>query len=69
MVSYNALFLLPSRSFLMVVLSSVPDIGDLVKVILASVIIYCFVFSVGSHFAALIGIFSYVIIHLAEPPF
>ena len=36
---------------------SVPDVGDLVKVILASVIIYCFVFTVGSHFVALVGIF------------
>ena len=47
---------------------SVPDVGDLVKVILASVIIYCFNFTVGSHFIALIGIFPYVIIHLTEPP-
>ena len=48
--------------------SSVPDVGDLVKVILTSAIIYCFDFTVGSHFVALIGIFPYVIIHLAEPP-
>ena len=48
--------------------SSVADVGDLVKVILTSVIIYCFDFTVGSHFVALIGIFPYVIIHLAEPP-
>ena len=48
--------------------SSVPDVGDLVEVILASVIIYCFDFTVRSHFVALIGIFSYVIIHLAELP-
>ena len=47
---------------------SLPDVGDLVKVILASVIIYCFDFTVGSHFVALTGIFPYVIIHLAEPP-
>jgi len=48
--------------------SSVPDVGDLVKVILTYVIIYCFDLTVGSHFVALIGIFPYVIIHLAEPP-
>ena len=36
--------------------SSVPDVGDLVEVILASVIIYFFDFTVGSHFVALIGI-------------
>ena len=47
---------------------SVPDVGDLVKIILTSVIIYCFDFTVGSHFVALIGIFPFVIIHLAEPP-
>ena len=47
---------------------SVPYVGDLVEVILASVIIYCFEFTVGSHFVALIGIFPYVIIHFAEPP-
>lgn len=47
---------------------SVSDVGDLVKVILASVIIYCFEFTVGSHFVALIWVFPYVIIHLAEPP-
>ena len=47
---------------------SVPDVGDLVKVILASVIIYCFDLTVGSHFVALIWIFPYVIIHLAETP-
>ena len=47
---------------------SVPDVGELVKVILASVIIYCFDFTVGSPFVALIRIFPYVIIHLAEPP-
>ena len=47
---------------------SVPDVGDLVKVILPSVIIYCFDFTVGSHFIALIGIFPYVITHLAGPP-
>ena len=46
----------------------VPDVGDLVKVILASLIIYCFDFTVGSHFVALIWIFPYAIIHLAEPP-
>ena len=45
-----------------------PDVGDLVKVILTSVIISCFDFTVGSYFVALIGIFPYVIIHLAEPP-
>ena len=33
---------------------SVPDVGDLVKVILASVIFYCFDFTVGSHFVSLI---------------
>ena len=32
---------------------SVPDVGDLVKVILASAIIYCFDFTVGSHFIRL----------------
>ena len=47
---------------------SVLDVGDLVKVILASVIIYCFDFTVGSHCVALIGIFPYKIIHLAESP-
>ena len=47
---------------------SVPDVGDLVKVILSSLIIYCFDFTVGSHFVALIGIFPYVIIHLTERP-
>ena len=47
---------------------SVSDVGDLVKVILASVIIYCFDFIVGSHFVALIWVFPYVIMHLAEPP-
>ena len=46
---------------------SVLDVGDLVKVILTSVIIWCFDFTVGLHFVALIGIFP-VIIHLAEPP-
>ena len=44
------------------------DVGDLVEVILASVIIYFFDFTVGSHFVALIWIFPCVIIHLAEPP-
>ena len=48
--------------------SSVPDVGDLVKVVLTSVIIYCFDLAIGSHFVAMIGIFPYVIIHLAEPP-
>ena len=47
---------------------SVPDVGDLVEVILAPVIIYFFDFTVGSHFVALIGIFPYVVIHLAKPP-
>ena len=47
---------------------SVPDVGDLVKVSLASVIIYCFDFTLGSHFVALIGIFPCVIIQVAEPP-
>ena len=47
---------------------SVSDVGDLVKVILASVIIYCFDFIVGSHCVALIWVFPYVIMHLAEPP-
>ena len=47
---------------------SVSDVGDLVKVILASVIIYFFNFTVGWHFVASIGVFSYVIIHLAESP-
>ena len=32
---------------------SVSDVGDLVKVIHASVIIYCFDFTVGSHLVAL----------------
>ena len=32
--------------------SSVPDVGDLVKVILTSVIIYCFDLTEGSHFVA-----------------
>ena len=45
-----------------------PDVGDLVELILASVIIYVFEFTVGSHFVALIWIFPCVIIHLAEPP-
>ena len=45
-----------------------PDVGDMVKVIVASIIIYCFEFTVGSHFVALIRIFPYVITHLAEPP-
>ena len=45
-----------------------PDVGDLVEVILASVIIYFFHFTVASDFVALIGIFPYVIIHLAGPP-
>ena len=40
---------------------SVPDVGDLVEVILASVIIYFFDFTIGSHFVALIAIFPYVI--------
>ena len=70
MVSCDALFLIQS----MITKSqfchdvSVSDVGDLVKVILASVIIYCFEFTVGSHFVALIWVFPYVIIHLAEPP-
>ena len=38
------------------------DVGDLVEVILASVIIYFLDFTVGSHFVALIGIFPYVVI-------
>ena len=46
---------------------SVPDVGDLVEVILAPVIIYFFDFTVGSHFVALIRIFPYVVIHLAKP--
>ena len=37
------------------------DVGDLVKVILASVIFYCFDFTVGSHFVSLIWVFPYVI--------
>ena len=45
-----------------------PDVGELVEVILASVFIYFFDFTVGSHFVALTGIFPYVIIHLAGPP-
>ena len=57
-----------SRSFVMVVLRSVLNVGDLVKVILASAIIYCFDFTVGSRFVALIGMFPYVIIHLTEAP-
>ena len=47
---------------------SVPDVGDLVEVILASVIIYLFDLTVGSHLVALIGVFPYIIIHLTEPP-
>ena len=45
-----------------------PDVGDPVKLILASLIMYCFDFTVGSHFVALIRIFPYVIIHLTERP-
>ena len=40
---------------------SVPDVGDLVEVIFAPVIIYFFDFTVGSHFVALIRIFPYVV--------
>ena len=46
---------------------SVSDVGDLMNVILASVIIYCFDFTVGLPFFVLIWVFPYVIIHLAEP--
>ena len=46
---------------------SVPDVGDLVEVVLSSVIIYFFDFTVGLHFVALIGILPYVILHLTEP--
>ena len=47
---------------------SVPDVGDLVEVTLSSAIIYFLDFTVGSHFVVLVmGIFPYVIIHLAEP--
>lgn len=35
---------------------SVPDVGDLVRVIFASIIIYCFDFTVCLYFTALIGI-------------
>ena len=37
---------------------SVSDIGDLVEVIFAFVILYRFEFSVGSHFVVLVRIFS-----------
>ena len=37
---------------------SVPDVGDLVEVIFAPVIIYFFDFTVGSHFVALISLIS-----------
>ena len=47
---------------------SVSDFGDLVKVNLAPVIIFCFNFMLGSHFVALIWVFPYVIIHLVESP-
>ena len=47
---------------------SVSDVGDLVKVILASVIIYCFDFTVGSHFVALIRIYCSLSLACNPPP-
>ena len=47
---------------------SVSDVGDLVKVILASVIIYCFDFTVGSHFVALIRIYCSLSLACKPPP-
>ena len=43
------------------------DVGDLVELILAPVIIYFFNFT-ALRLVALIGVFPYVVIHLAKPP-
>ena len=42
-------------------------IGDLMKLIFTFVIVYRFEYPVGSHFVALVSIFSSVVIYFSQP--